>query len=240
MLSCSLWFACQYATTYLPQLLSCSEITCLASVWRAQVALALWHFPDSHYVKDVIIFRNDLRLFLLSVLHLSGSVNLFLPQCFLPLFITNSFSPVTAAKGPGWRGILQHVSKKIIFVCSLPSFKEGHSVVKHSQNRQCLVSRTSHLGTVFKAFNLSVSLIPIQPHQYFLSSLSFKIFRPTQSTSVGVDATTIFNTNCSELQQCYLLTNPPKIWFFFSLLTPVVSWCILWTIPDLIHGSPCW
>uniref|UniRef100_A0A8C8E7C2 Uncharacterized protein n=1 Tax=Otus sunia TaxID=257818 RepID=A0A8C8E7C2_9STRI len=78
------------------------------------------------------------------------------------------------------------------------------------------VSRTSHPGTVLEAFDLSTPLIHIQPHQYFLSSLSFNKFRPTQSTSLEVDATTIFNANCSKLQQCYLLlTNPPKIWFFF-------------------------
>lgn len=206
---------------------------------KSPSSAALRHFPDSHQVKDVIVFRNELRLFLLSALHLSGSVNLFLPQCFLPLFIINSFSPITAAKGPGQRGILKHVSKKIIFVCSLPSFKEGQAFSK--QKMPCLqASRTSHLGTVLKAFDWSAPLIPIQPHKYFLSSLSFKTFRPTQPTSVGVDATTIFSTNCSKLQQCYLLTSPPKIWFFFSLLTAVEFWCILWTILELIHGSLWW
>lgn len=48
---------------------------------------ALLHYPASHHVKDVIIFRNELRVFLLSALHLSGSANLFLPQCFFALFI---------------------------------------------------------------------------------------------------------------------------------------------------------
>lgn len=163
---------------------------------------ALLHFPGSHHVRDVIILRNELRLFLLSGLHLSGSVKLFPSSCFFPPLITNSFSPIRAEKGPGQRGILQHVSEKIIFVCSLASFKEGHSVVKHSQNRKCLVSRTSHPGTVIKAFNLDAPPIHIQPHQYFLSSLSHERFGPTQSASLGVDTTTIFNANGSQLQQC--------------------------------------
>lgn len=59
---------------------------------------ALLHLPGRYDVRDVIILRKELRPFLLCALYLSGSVDLFLSQCFSSLFIINSFSPITEDK----------------------------------------------------------------------------------------------------------------------------------------------
>lgn len=188
----------------------------------------LLHFPGSHNVKE---FRNELRLFLLSALHLWASVNLFLPQCFFPLFIIHSFSPITAEKGPGQGGILQHVSKKDHIVYRWVHLRKvflGSSTLKTLspglQNPPCR-----------RVFNINTALIHNQPHQYFLSSCSFK--RPTQSSSLGVDATS------SKSQQYYLLlTNPPRICLFgfFSFLMPLMFWDIPWISLELICGLLWW
>lgn len=103
----------------------------------------------------------------------------------------------------------------------------------------CLqISRTSHPGTVMEAFNLNTPLIHIQPHWYFLSSLSFKRFGPTQSTSVGVAAATIFSAaNDNSATCCWQIHLKFGSFGFFSLFRTVVFWCIPWTSLELIHGS---
>lgn len=68
---------------------------------------------------------------------------------------------------------LLQVSQKIIFVCSLVSFKEGHSVSSTLKSDNALSPglQNSYPDTAIKAFNLDIPLIHTQPHQEFLSNL---------------------------------------------------------------------
>lgn len=118
---------------------------------------------------------------------------------FFPQFITNSFSPITVEKGPGpdQSRILQQASEYLsevwLHLKSFCSQALSKQTIPHLQ-----VPRTSHPVTVIEAFHLSAPLIHIQSHQCFLTTLSYKRFRPTQSVSLGDDGTTIFNANISE------------------------------------------
>lgn len=92
----------------------------------------------------------------------------------------------------------------------------------------CLqVSKTSYPDTVIEAFNLSTPLIHIQPRQEFLSNLRsilgqhnlllLELMAPLSSMSTAANY--------------LLLTNPPKIWFFFFILS--ISWVLVHSLDFL-------
>lgn len=88
-------------------------------------------------------------------------------------FIFSNYS----REGPGQRGILQQVSQKIVFVCSLASFNvilwSGSLKTDNASSPGVQYGPSFHCHRSF--------LVCIQPHQYFLSTLSHKRFRPMQS-----------------------------------------------------------
>lgn len=138
---------------------------------RSQSNAALLHFPGNHYGKDVIQFRNELRLFLLSALHLSSSIDLFLSQCFFPLSI--NFLQLQQ-KGTLAKEEFCCKSHKRSYL-SAAWFHLRKVILCQALSKQtmpCLqVSKISHPDTVIKVFSLSAPLIHIQHCQEFLSNL---------------------------------------------------------------------
>lgn len=149
---------------------------------KSPSSVAVLHFPGSRHVMDVTMFTNELRLFVLSALHCSQVQstffyhNAFFFFFFPPVYNQFIFSNYSR-EGPGQRGILQQVSQKIVFVCSLASF----NVILWSGSLK--TDNASSPGVQYvPSFHCHQSFpVCIQSHQYFLSTLSHKRFRPTQS-----------------------------------------------------------
>lgn len=97
---------------------------------------------------------------------------------------------------------LLQVSQKIIFVCSLVSFKEGHSVSSTLKSDNALSPglQNSYPDNCHQSFQLGHSSNPY-PTSPRVSQQSEKSSRPTQPTSFGADSTTVFNVKCSNLQK---------------------------------------
>lgn len=146
-------------------------------------------------------------------------------------FIFSNYS----REGPGQRGILQQVSQKIVFVCSLASFNvilwSGSLKTDNASSPGVQYGPSFHCHRSF--------LVCIQPHQYFLSTLSHKRFRPMQSL-LGLMVPPLLMTtavNQSSVTCCWQIHLKSGGFFFFFSLLMGLFWCIPWTSLELIPGS---